>query len=67
MCATYYSVVLFLRKLLSTVKGIVFTAPVPGAQTELGRGAFMPSAPSLANSLEKDFQIERAELSVAPW
>lgn len=48
ICATYYSVILFLRKrqkkLLSTVKGIVFTVSVSGAQTELGRGAFVPSA-----------------------
>lgn len=50
--------------MLSTVKGIVFPVSVPGAQTELDRGAFMASALSQANSLGKDFEIEKAKLSV---
>lgn len=65
MCAAYYSVLSILRKklrkLLSTVKGIVFTVSVPEAQTELGRVAFMASALSLANS---HFKSQKVQLSV---
>ena len=54
------------RKLLSTVKGIVFTVCVPGAQSELGGAAFMPCALSPANTLENDFEIEKVQLCDIP-